>query len=1252
VRDFTLAVVSETGKNGTGFDAGRSAYSIIEGALPWLAANVSAGLGGVRPAANPLTLCAMQSVTGVQGSAEGRLGPHLSAARVFHLSIRAPPTPPYDKQQAATLLRGGDSVFAIRRLLVVAMFCIWALAGAPPARAGTTGGITGRVLDAQTRMPIAGATVTAASPSGRVKVTTNARGAYAMLTLAPDTYVVTVEIAGYQTAVQPGVTVQADQTQTLALSVNKILQTIGRATSRSLTDLVKPGTTSDTYSIGAAAAAAAAPLGGPGGIDQAYSSLALVPGVYVPQGQQGWYQPIYIRGGDQDQIGYELDGIPANRSYDNAPMSLLSNIGTQEVQVYTGGASASSDGQGISGYINSVVKTGTDPGFATFGYGLGTPTGYQKGTFEIGGVTGRLSYYAAAAIVNQSYRFYDQNNGAFANNNGYFIPSYGLLPANYNGTNSPTTSGDLPGYTAGAALTRDRENVVNFHYALPHKSGNGKDDLQFLYVTQELWTDAYSSYNDIGGTPAFGGVTLNYPDQYVYSGPVGAPLENATSQYFFPHTPDVSRSFQSTIGPNVRQVSDNGYSVGKIQYQHKMGDKAYVRIATYGSYSNWYIHGPVSDPFVNDYQLPNHTFGYNALFADQINDRNLLTVSGSITSTHEQRYYPTGNFAGNDGDPNSANPTAGSYDVLAGSYKDAKGHCYDQTSGAYASCFASASQATFNSYTGVFTPLGTGPAGSAAALNGAQWVATENGTNGNLNQVDPILFAASITDQWNPTDKLTINAGVRVEKYLDRFVDEGAGYPARAFWFNAYNNEYCSGPSLIAPVDAGVDPATGARLACPTGTSPVALSLASPKSESNSVFEPRIGATYNLNPDSVVRASYGTYARPPNASWVQYGVTQEDLASYIGGRFYSQYGFTSPNHDLRPDTSHNVDLSYERHLHGTDMSFKLSPYYRGTMDQFENIFLNSGGAESGINIGRERTYGVELAFTKGSFARDGLAAQLSFTYNHSRFRYSKFASGNSVIDLINNNLKTYNAYTAACGANPTNSICGTTTTGAPAAPCYSGAGTAMSCAATGAVPNPYYGLTPQKLFDPNAEYLPYDAIPDQPFLGGNGFGAPEVATLLVNYKKNRYTITPSLTFSSGSDYGSPLSTGGLDPATGGTIAIPNPYTGQFDNMGAFSQPWLLTTNLQIGYQLSTRVHATLTLTGLSDQCVQRGYAWDRAGFCAYSTLPFGAAFTAPVTATTDPNLKYPYSVQQGNNNTTFVGTKIPFQAYVNVQLKI
>ena len=153
-----------------------------------------------------------------------------------------------------------------------------------------------------------------------------------------------------------------------------------------------------------------------------------------------------------------------------------------------------------------------------------------------------------------------------------------------------------------------------------------------------------------------------------------------------------------------------------------------------------------------------------------------------------------------------------------------------------------------------------------------------------------------------------------------------------------------------------------------------------------------------------------------------------------------------------------------------------------------------------------------------------------------------------------------------------------------------------------------------------------------------------------------FAITPSLTFTTGAFYGAPLSTLGHDPATGNTttIVIPDDYTGQFDKMGAFMQPSRLTGNLALGYEVTPRAQLTVTMTSLFDSCHQRGFAWDRAQFCTYSTLPFGQA---PNSSTytpvpNDPNYKYPYTYQNGNDNTQFVGTTIPFQAYVSLQMKL
>ncbi|MBC5825792.1 MAG: TonB-dependent receptor [Candidatus Eremiobacteraeota bacterium] len=783
-----------------------------------------------------------------------------------------------------------------------------------PGIAGTTGGISGRVVDAETKVPIPGTRVEVRAGSGSAESLTDAKGIYTFVSLSPDTYTLFASRAGYQPFSQGGVTVQADVHQVVNVSLISAIRTIGRVITRPRSGLVRPGQTIDVYSITPDTAKAAQPLAGPGGVDQAYGALAVVPGVYVPQGQQGWYQPIFIRGGDQDQIGYELDGVPVNRSYDNAPQSLLTGIGQQELQVYTGGATASSDGQGISGYVNQVVKTGSKTPFGSLTYGFGFPAGYQKAGAEYGGGThdGRLTYYIAASLADQYYRYVDPFNGTSLNRSGFFFPSF-----QFTSSGNPI---DLPGITLGASETRDREAIANLHYLLPHRRDKGSDDLQLLHVESDLNTFTYGSFLDFGGKSTFGTI-FAYPDQYIYTGPIGAVLNpSAVSQYLYPDTPDAGRSYQSAVNGTLRAVADNGFSLTKLQYQRNFGTRAYLRFVGFGS-------------------------------------------------------------------------------------------------------------------------------------------------------------------------------------------------------------------------------------------------------------------------------------------------------------------------------------------------------YRGTLGQFENILLDASGNQSGVNIGSERSIGVEFAFQKGDFERDGVSGLVAFTYNHSRFRYAKFASGFNALDLINHQISRYNAYTAACAAGGSaagatqfgSPLCGSTSAGSTAGPCFTPGGTPESCAA-GDVVNPYWNRSPQALLDPNGDYVPYDIIPDQPLQAGNGFGQPITATVIGQYKRRRFTVTPSVTYSSGAFYGAPLSTVGDDPATNNTstIPIPNNFTGKFDNMGAFQQPWRLTGNLQLGYAVTRRMQLSAAMTGLFDACHQRGYAWDRPNFCTYTTLPFGVApnSSAHVSATGDANYEFPYTVQNGNNNTQYLGTKIPFQTYVTLQVKM
>ena len=146
-------------------------------------------------------------------------------------------------------------------------------------------------------------------------------------------------------------------------------------------DVVKPGTTSDVYSVNATVTQAVAGVGGGGNLNNAYSAIATIPGAFVPPNQQGWDQVVYIRGGNYDQIGYEFDGVPVNRSFDNYPGGTAGTLGQQELQLYAGGGTRRRKARAVS--RASSIKSSRParfPGYATVSGGIGTPAFYHNST--------------------------------------------------------------------------------------------------------------------------------------------------------------------------------------------------------------------------------------------------------------------------------------------------------------------------------------------------------------------------------------------------------------------------------------------------------------------------------------------------------------------------------------------------------------------------------------------------------------------------------------------------------------------------------------------------------------------------------------------------------------------------------------------------------------------------------------------------------------------------------------------------------
>jgi hypothetical protein len=1199
------------------------------------------------------------------------------------------------------------------RAAVAAITLSALLAGSFAAVAGTTGGLAGVVTDATTKAGVANAKVTAVSASQTATTTTDAQGHYIFASLAPDTYTVSVEQQAYASLSASGINVLADQTQNVPFVFQHQLRTISRVTAAAAGNLVSRGTTGDTYSVNASTAARIGALGGGGSLNQVYSQVASVPGVYVPPGANGWNQTILIRGGDYNQVGYEYDGIPVNRSFDNYPAGTASALGNQELQVYTGGAPASSNATGLAGYINQVIKTGTYPGTTEGDISFGAPTFYHKLNFEMGGATPNrnFSYYAGFGGYNQQFRAVDNFNGNTQLQQ--FGTPYDLFGCPAAAVSSLASCYADKGVTAGPGITvgpggyqfapintgsvpatiADREGVVNLVLGLPHKHDGLKDNIQALYSVGAIQTQFYDSPGDYGQTQLLaanpnglyrGGAPVAFTTSSNYTGPVGTFYPANGASLIKPYTFPQAASFaDNLLIPNDYRDGDwNDQAIIKLQYQHNFSSAAYARVYGYTFYSDWLENGPnslagfgVGPP--GDYELNTHSRGLNLDFGDQVNAHNLLTANASYTTSTTLRDYNTQANGDNGGTQ---------FAFLVNRNDPTNGTCYAATGGAAkpVSCYDSADVTALT----FAAPKAPSLVGQTCGGGPCAFYVAENGQNATYNQVVPNFWSGAISDQIRPTDRLLLSLGLHYDDY--QFVGANTDTGARAFWFNAWNASSCvaAAPGSV-PTGNGRVPGT----ACPAGNSP-ALLFNTQASYNYPLFEPRFGSTFTLDPDTVLRASYGRYSQPSNAASEQYNVLQQNLPGYIGPKFYS-IGYDTPGHPIPPEVSYNLDASIEHHFHGTDASLKITPFLRKTSGEQTTVFIDPRHAVvSSLPVGDLTSRGIEFAFSKGNFDRNGFAGQLAYTYTYATIMYSPLGNGSTVIDPINNDIKNYNAYTSGCapgGAAAKAGLCGVTSSGAAAAPCYGAAGAAIACTAPGAVANPYWDAPAQGLLDRSGPYFPTDTVVSTYGLNsGNSYLTPHTATLILHYKKNRFEVTPSLQFSAGQRYGTPESQVGIDPTSGcaalaekpdagrypygsaggsgynalscgATIVTPDSVTGKFDNVGAFAAPSELLLNTQIAFQVTPKARLTLTLANLMNQCFGgTSEPWTGNGTrqtCSYDATSF--AFVSPAGNIYNPGdkiqayTKYPYVPTYGVYNPDVNGGLFqPFSAYLDVSFKV
>jgi hypothetical protein len=264
------------------------------------------------------------------------------------------------------------------------------------------------------------------------------------------------------------------------------------------------------------------------------------------------------------------------------------------------------------------------------------------------------------------------------------------------------------------------------------------------------------------------------------------------------------------------------------------------------------------------------------------------------------------------------------------------------------------------------------------------------------------------------------------------------------------------------------------------------------------------------------------------------------------------------------------------------------------------------------------------------------------------------------------------------------------TNGQTAAPCYAAGGAPDPTCAAGSIANPYWNAPAQALFSPSANYVPFNQLPGTGLSGvSSSYIIPHVATLVMNYKHDQWAFTPTVQFTAGGKYGSPVNGVGIDPASGcaplggsvvgdprytygavggspynaatctGIITAPDIYTGQFDNFGAFTEPSQLTLNLQLTYQVSKNISLQLTGVNVFNRCFGgSAMPWNNVGTvlgCWYGTPPYGWAGNSYSPGDSfQPFLQYPYQPIVGYNASqqAYGVQSNPFQLFISANFRL
>lgn len=271
----------------------------------------------------------------------------------------------------------------------------------PPAFAAQTGGVQGLVKSADGK-GLKSAEVLLIPSGGGVThpARTDGSGYYSFAGVQPGDYTLQVNLVNYNSASVP-VFVLQDGSRNVDFTLTEI---VGGAHVKARISGTNRNDTITKYTV--TAAQEIREKGQPNSLYQSNGLLNYKPGVTEDSGQYP-----HLRGADQNQISFSLDGIDTRDPIFNQFATNQVTVGVRTSNIVTGGATADYGGA-TGGYVNQITVNGRDiapgrpiGGFLETTFGPGAGWGYQGANGQVGGVllNNKLDYALSSIVFRTRY---------------------------------------------------------------------------------------------------------------------------------------------------------------------------------------------------------------------------------------------------------------------------------------------------------------------------------------------------------------------------------------------------------------------------------------------------------------------------------------------------------------------------------------------------------------------------------------------------------------------------------------------------------------------------------------------------------------------------------------------------------------------------------------------------------------------------------------------------------------------------------